>query len=418
MRVASVVLLGTLDTKGAEYEFLRERVREFGCDVILVDAGVLGDPSPGDISADEVAAAAGESRAALAAANDRGPAVIAMTRGATAVVKRLYDEGRLDGILGVGGSGGSSIVSAAMQALPVGVPKLMVSTMASGDTRPYVGTSDITMMYSVVDIAGINRLSERILTNAAAGIAGMAKAAASFVSKIPPRPLIGATMFGVTTPCVTVAREILAEKGYEVLVFHASGSGGRSMEALMKSGFITGSLDVTTTELVDELVGGVLSAGPDRLEMAGSLGIPQVVSLGALDMCNFGPLETVPPRFRDRHLYVHNATVTLMRSTEEECAELGRIIARKLNAATGPLTLFIPLGGVSMIDVPGAPFHDPVADAALIRELKAGLRPEVDVVEMATDINDPAFARAMAERLDELYRSWSASKGVSPGGSA
>ena len=416
--MASVVLLGTLDTKGPEYAFLRDRVREAGCDVILVDAGVMSDRSPADISADEVAAAAGEDRAALAAAGDRGPAVAAMTRGASAVIRRLFDEGRLDGILGLGGSGGSSIIAAAMQALPVGVPKMLVSTMGSGDTRPYVGTSDIAMMYSVVDIAGINGLSEKILTNAAAGMAGMAKASAAFVSKIPPKPLIGATMFGVTTPCVTTAREWLEAHGYEILVFHATGAGGRSMEALMKSGFITGSLDITTTELVDELVGGVLSAGPDRLEMAGSLGIPQVVSLGALDMCNFGPKSTVPEKFRDRNLYVHNATVTLMRTTEEECAELGRIIARKLNTATGPLTLFIPLGGVSMIDVPGAPFHDAAADAALIRELKAGLRPEVEVVEMATDINDPAFARAMAERLDELYRSWAAAKATYAGGRA
>ena len=398
--MASVVLLGTLDTKGAEYEFLRDRVRELGCDVILVDAGVLSDPSPGDVTADEVAAAAGESRAALAAANDRGPAVLAMTRGATEVVKRLFAEGKVDGILGVGGSGGSSIVSAAMQALPVGVPKMIVSTMGSGDTRPYVGTSDIAMMYSVVDIAG------------------MARSSALFVSKIPPKPLIGATMFGVTTPSVTTAREWLEAHGYEVLVFHATGAGGRSMEALMKAGFITGSLDITTTELVDELVGGVLSAGPDRLEMAGALGIPQVVSLGALDMCNFGPKETVPPKFADRNLYVHNATVTLMRSTEEECAELGRIIARKLNAATGPLTLFIPLGGVSMIATPGGPFYDPAADAALIRELKAGLRPDVEVVEMATDINDPAFATAMAERLDAHYRAWAAAKAQDEGGPA
>jgi len=416
--MASVVLLGTLDTKGAEYAFLRDRVRECDCDVVLVDAGIMSDASPGDVTSDEVAAAAGESRAALAAAGDRGTAVLAMTRGATEVVRRLYAEGRVDGILGVGGSGGSSIVSAAMQALPVGVPKMMVSTMGSGDTRPYVGTSDIAMMYSVVDIAGINGLSEKILTNAAAGIAGMARASAVFVSKIAPKPLIGATMFGVTTPCVTTARELLEERGYEVLVFHATGAGGRSMEALMKAGFITGSLDITTTELVDELVGGVLSAGPDRLEMAGALGIPQVVSLGALDMANFGPKETVPPKFQDRNLYVHNASVTLMRSTEEECAELGRIIARKLNAATGPLALFIPLGGVSMIDVPGAPFHDPAADAALIRELKAGLRPEVEVVEMATDINDPAFATAMAERLDELYRAWATARTANEGGRA
>jgi len=416
--MAIVVLLGTLDTKGAEYAFLRDRVRSAGCDVVLVDAGVMSESSPADISADEVAAAAGESRAALAAAHDRGPAMAAMTRGATAIVERLYGEGRLDAILGAGGSGGSSLVSAAMQALPIGVPKLLVSTVASGDTRPYVGTTDIAMMYSVVDIAGINGISEKILTNAAAAVAGMATAAATFTSAIAPKPLIGATMFGVTTPCVTKAREVLEQRGYEVLVFHATGAGGRSMEALMKAGFITGALDATTTELVDELVGGVLSAGPDRLEMAGALGLPQVVSLGALDMANFGPKETVPAKFADRNLYVHNATVTLMRSTEEECAELGRIIARKLNAATGPLTLFIPLGGVSMIDVPGAPFHDPAADAALIRELKAGLRPDVEVVEMATDINDPAFATAMAERLDELYRTWAAEKASNAGGSA
>jgi uncharacterized protein (UPF0261 family) len=341
-----------------------------------------------------------------------------MTRGATAIVRQLYADGRLDGILGLGGSGGSSIIAAAMQALPVGVPKMLVSTMASGDTRPYVGTSDIAMMYSVVDIAGINGLSEKILTNAAAGMAGMAKATAAFTSRITPRPLIGATMFGVTTPCVTTAREWLEAHGYEVLVFHATGAGGRSMEALMKAGFITGALDITTTELVDELVGGVLSAGPDRLEMAGSLGIPQVVSLGALDMCNFGPKDTVPPKFQDRNLYVHNATVTLMRTTVEECAELGRIIARKLNAATGPLTLFIPLGGVSMIDVPGAPFYDAEADAALIGELKAALQPDVEVVEMATDINDPAFATAMAERLDQHYRSWASATAESVGGQA
>ena len=417
--MATVVLLGTLDTKGTEYTFLRDQVRAAGCDVILVDAGVMGFSPLADIDADAVAAAAGEDRAALAAEGDRGPAVAAMTRGATAVVRRLHAEGRLDGILGLGGSGGSSLVSAAMQALPIGVPKLLVSTMASGDTRPYVGTSDIAMLYSVVDFAGINGLSERILANAAAAIAGMARASATFVSRIEARPLIGATMFGVTTPCVTEAREVLEARGYEVLVFHATGAGGRAMEALMRAGFITGALDVTTTEVADELVGGVLSAGPDRLEAAGALGLPQVVSLGALDMVNFGPLDTVPVAFRGRNLYEHNATVTLMRTTEAECAELGRIIARKLNAATGPVALFIPTGGVSMIDAPGGPFHDPAADAALVRELKAGLRPGVEVVEMATHINDPAFARAMAERLDELYRAWSATaRPVATGGAA
>ena len=412
--MATVVLLGTLDTKGAEYAFLRDRVCAAGCDVILVDTGVLATSPLADISADEVAAAAGEDRAALAAAADRGPAMAAMTRGATRTVRRLHAEGRLHGILGLGGSGGSSLVSAAMQALPVGVPKLLVSTMASGDTRPYVGTTDIAMLYSVVDIAGINGLSERILTNAAAGIAGMARASASFVSELAPKPRIGATMFGVTTPAVTTAREWLEAHGYEVLVFHATGAGGRSMEALMRAGVITGALDVTTTELADELVGGVLSAGPDRLEIAGALGLPQVVSLGALDMVNFGPLDTVPASFRDRTLYEHNAAVTLMRTTEAECAELGRIVARKLNAATGPVTVFIPTGGLSMIDAPGRPFHDPAADAALFRELKAGLRPDVEVVEMATNINDPAVATAMAERLDAHYRAWAASKAAIP----
>jgi uncharacterized protein (UPF0261 family) len=414
--VATVVVLGTLDTKAVEHEFLRDFIRRAGCDVVLVDAGVTKPWPAADIGADEVARAGGADRAALAAAGDRGPAMAAMTRGATVVVRRLFEEGRLDGILGLGGSGGSSLISAAMQALPVGVPKLLVSTMASGDTRPYVGTTDISMMYSVVDIAGINAISEKILTNAAAAIAGMAKATEAFTPTATAKPLIGATMFGVTTPCVTKAREVLEERGYEVLVFHATGAGGRSMEALMKAGFITGALDITTTELVDELVGGVLSAGPDRLEMAGSLGIPQVVSLGALDMCNFGPMDTVPEKFRGRNLYVHNATVTLMRSTEAECAELGRIIARKLNAARGPLTVFVPLGGVSMIDVPGAPFYDAAADAALIRELKAGLRPGIEVVEMATDINDPVFATAMAVRLDELYRSWAGTPAALAGG--
>jgi uncharacterized protein (UPF0261 family) len=404
--VATVVLLGTLDTKGAEYAFLRDRVRARGCDVILVDGGVTG-PSPlADIDADVVAAAAGEDRAALAAQGDRGPAMAAMTRGAVEVVRRLHAEGRLDAILGLGGSGGSSLVSAAMQALPIGVPKLLVSTMASGDTRPYVGTSDIAMLHSVVDIAGINGISERILDNAAAAAAGMARASEAFIPSHTGRPLIGTTMFGVTTPCVTAAREILEAKGYEVLVFHATGAGGRAMEALMRSGFITGSLDITTTELADELVGGVLSAGPDRLEVAGALGIPQVVSVGALDMVNFGPLDTVPAAFEGRNLVVHNATVTLMRTTEAECVELGRLLARKLNAARGPLAVFIPTEGVSMIDAPGEPFHDPAADAALFGELRAGLRPGVEVVEMATNINDPAFARAMAERLDELYRAW------------
>jgi uncharacterized protein (UPF0261 family) len=288
--VSTVVLLGTLDTKGAEYAFLRDRLLEHGVEVLLVDAGV-NDPSvTPDIGREELA----PNVAQLAAAGDRGAAVTAMAQGAERVVAQLYRDGRLDGILALGGSGGSSIATQAMRALPVGVPKLMVSTVASGDTRPYVGAVDVTMMYSVVDIAGVNTVSARIMANAAGAIAGMVGAE---VPQLTEKPLIGASMFGVTTPCVTRARERLEEHGYEVLVFHATGAGGQSMEALARGGFLAGVLDATTTELADELVGGVLSAGPDRLEAAGAVGLPQVVSLGALDMVNFGPRETVPPQF-------------------------------------------------------------------------------------------------------------------------
>ena len=395
------MLLGTLDTKGDEYAFLRDRVREHGVDVLLVDVGVQGEPRvEPDIDRDELARAGGADRAQLAAAGDRGAAVDAMGKGAAAMLERLHGEGRLDAVAAVGGSGGSSIAAAAMRALPVGVPKLIVSTVASGDTRPYVGAVDVTMMYSVVDISGINRISARILANAAGAIAGMAKATVPDAG--PERPLVGATMFGVTTPCVTRARERLEELGYEVLVFHATGTGGQSLEALVRGGFLAGVLDVTTTELADELVGGVLSAGPDRLEAAGRAGLPQVVSLGALDMVNFGPAETVPARFDERNLYVHNPTVTLMRTTPEECAELGRRIGRKLNAATGPTVLFVPLKGVSMIDVEGQPFYDAEADAALFAALRETLDAGVEVHELELDVNDPAFATAMADRLHEL----------------
>lgn len=397
----TVVLVGTLDTKGVEYGFLRDRVREHGPEVVLVDVGILGAPSvEPDVSRDEVAAAAGADVAVLAAARDRGSAIEAMARGAAAVVKRLFAEGRLDGIAGLGGSGGSSLVTHAMRQLPVGVPKLMVSTLASGDTRPYVGAVDVTMMYSVVDIAGLNRVSERILANAAGAIAGMAKAVVP--QRFGDSPLVGATMFGVTTPGVTRARERLEELGYEVLVFHATGTGGQSLEALVRDGFVAGVLDVTTTELADELVGGVLSAGPDRLEAAGAAGVPQVVSLGALDMVNFGPRESVPERFAGRQLYVHNPTVTLMRTTAEECAELGRRIAGKLNAALGPTALFVPLAGVSMLAVEGQAFHDPEADGALFSALRETLSPGVEVHWLDLDVNDERFAVAMADRLHAL----------------
>jgi uncharacterized protein (UPF0261 family) len=394
----TVVLVGTLDTKGREYAFLRDRLQAAGLATILVDAGIMGPPlvEP-DVSREQVAAAAGADVEALRAAGDRGQAVLAMARGATAVIAGLYAEGRCQGVLAAGGSGNTSIAAEAMQALPIGVPKLIVSTIAAGDTRPIVGASDIMLAASVVDVAGINSISARILANAAAAMAGMVQAPALELGES--RPLIAASMFGVTTPCVTHAAEVLDGLGYEVLTFHMTGTGGRSMEALIAGGFITGVLDTTTTELCDELVGGALGAGPDRLTAAGRAGVPQVVSLGALDMVNFGPRETVPARFEGRNLYVHNAQVTLMRTTPEECAKLGEEVARKLSAATGPVALFLPLGGISMIATPGGPFHDGEADEALFAAVRANVGPNVELVEMDTDINDPAFADAMVAKL-------------------
>jgi uncharacterized protein (UPF0261 family) len=399
--MATVGVIGTLDTKGREIGYLRDRLRESGADTLVVDCGTGGDPQflP-DIPAEEVAAAGGAPLSELQSRRDRGECVTVMARGAAALAKQLFYEGKIHGLVSLGGSAGTTIGTAAMRVLPVGVPKLMVSTMASGDTRPYVDTRDICMLYSVVDIAGINRLSREILSNAAAAIAGMVRAPVK--KRGEDRPLIGATMFGVTTPCVTRAREVLEGAGYEVLVFHATGSGGRAMEGLAWDGFLDGILDITTTELADELVGGVLSAGPRRLEAAGELALPQVVCPGALDMVNFGPRDTVPEQFRDRRFYQHNATVTLMRTTAEENRELGRIIARKLNAAKAPVEVLLPLRGVSAIDREGQPFHDPEADQAFREALKADLAPSVRVVELDAHLNDPAFAEAAAGALLRL----------------
>lgn len=394
----TILLIGTLDTKGVEYAYVRDLITARGHDTLIMDAGILGDPAfSADVNAAEVVTAGGGDLIALREAGDRGAAMEVVTNGVAKLAVQLHEAGKFDGVLALGGSGGTAVATAAMRELPVGVPKIMVSTVASGDVGPYVDVKDITMMYSVVDIAGLNRISRQILANAAGAICGMVE---QHVPAGEDKPLIAATMFGVTTPCVTRVRERLEEAGYEVLVFHATGSGGRSMEALIAGGFIAGVADITTTEWCDELVGGVLSAGPERLETAASTGTPQVVSLGALDMVNFWAMDTVPAQFKDRNLYKHNANITLMRTTPKETAELGRIIADKLNAAIGPTTLMVPLQGISMLDADGQAFWNPEADEALFQALRDSLdTSKVTLVELDLHINDDAFADAVVEYL-------------------
>jgi uncharacterized protein (UPF0261 family) len=397
--VPTVALVGTLDTKGTEYAFVRDRLHAAGVDTLVVDVGVLGEPAfAADVGRTEVAAAAGADLAKLAEDRDRGAAVTAMAEGAAKVLARLHADGKVDGALALGGTGGSSVAARAFRELPLGVPKLVVSTAASGDTRAYVGETDLVLFPSVTDVAGVNRLSARILANAAAAVAGMV--AAPPVETDDARPLLAASMFGVTTPCVTAAREALEGKGYEVLVFHMTGTGGRTLEGLAADGWLAGVLDVTTTELADELVGGVFSAGSGRLTGAARAGVPQVVSVGALDMVNFGPRDTVPAEFAHRNLYVHNPSVTLMRTTPEECAELGTRLATRISASTAPAALFLPLKGISAIAVEGGPFHDPAADKALFDAIRSTLdRDRVELVELDLDVNDPAFAAATVEKL-------------------
>jgi len=393
----TVLLVGTLDTKGTEYAFVRDLIEARGVRTLVMDLGTLEAPSfTADITADEVARRGGSSLSAIRERRDRGEAINVMLAGARAIIRELHDAGRFDGVIGLGGGGGSAMISAAMRELPVGVPKVLVSTMASGNTAPYVDVKDLTMMYSVVDIAGLNPLSRRILANAAGAIVGMVTQDHPAATD---RPLIAATMFGVTTPCVTAAREQLEAAGYDVVVFHATGSGGRAMEGLIDDGWFAGVLDVTTTEWADEVVGGVLSAGPERLSAAGRRHVPQVVSVGALDMVNFGAPETMPPQFKDRVLYRHNPSVTLMRTTPEECREIGRRIAIQLNRSTGTVVVLLPRHGVSMIDREGQPFHDPAADEALFTSLRSHLRDDIPVRELDAHINDAEFAHALADAL-------------------
>ncbi len=399
----TVAIIGTLDTKGREFAFLKAEIERRGCRTVVIDVGILDSPQfRPDVSAQEVAGAGGTKLADLIARRDRGEAVEVMSRGAAAVIGKLHQAGKFDGIISMGGSGGSGIASAAMRALPVGVPKLLVSTVASGDTSPYVGTSDIIMMPSIVDVAGLNRISRTIFSNAAGAICGMVTS--EVTESAGDKPLIAATMFGNTTRAVDHAREILEEHGYEVLVFHATGTGGRTMEMLIENGYFRGVLDMTTTEWADEVCGGALSAGATRLEAAANAAIPQVVTPGCIDMCNFWAFDTVPSKYKERLLYSWNSNVTLMRTTVEENGHIGKIFAAKLNAAKGPVAVLIPMGGFSELDYPGQPFWCPEADQAFVDALKNDLRLDIPVEIIDKDVNHPEFSGRVAAKLLELMK--------------
>ncbi len=396
----SVLLIGTLDTKATEVAFVRDLLREAGVPVLLADAGTFDPPFPADIPNADLFATAGAKLDNVRKSNDRGKAVELAARGAAEVAKQLHAAGKLSGVLGLGGSAGTTIATAAMRAVPVGVPKLMVSTLASGDVRPYVGTRDVCMMYSVVDVAGLNRVSRLVLANAAAGMAGMVGSVRREPSAIATK-VIATTMFGVTTPCVQAARSQLESSGFEVLTFHATGTGGRTMEGLIRDGLVSGVLDITTTELADELCGGVMAAGDDRLTAAGLKGVPQVISVGALDMVNFGTPETVPEKYKGRRFYQHNPTVTLMRTTPEENDLLGKQLAERACAASGPTAILLPLRGVSALDAEGKAFWWPEADEALFQSIRNWVY-GVELIELDCHINDPQFAKAATVTLLRL----------------
>ena len=394
----TIAILGTFDTKGVELEAVAGMIRARGFNVLRIDVG-SGSPTVAvDITAPEVAACTEEDWRAIRARQDRGEWVALIARASALHLQGLVERGAIQGVLSLGGGGGTAIATAAMRSLPIGFPKVMVSTLASGNVAPYIGTSDIVMIPAVVDVAGMNRISRVIFGNAAGAICGMVQAAGDYREKND-RPVVVASMFGNTTDCVNEARRLMEAAGKEVLVFHSTGQGGKAMEALIASGLVSGVLDVTTTEWADELVGGILTAGPERLSAAAKAGVPAVIAPGCLDMVNFGEPQTVPARFAGRLFYQHNPQVTLMRTNAAECAELGRILAEKLNAYSAPVRVFWPKGGISLLSAPGQPFYDPDADAALLEALKSSLCPKIEVRELDYAINHPAFARACVESL-------------------
>jgi len=397
----TIVIAGALDTKGQEFAFLKELIEKEGLKTLVIDFGVMGEPAfTPDITRQEVAKAGGGDLAYLASGEHKDEAMRVMAAGLTVVVRRLFDEGKLDGVIGMGGSGGTSLSTTAMRALPVGVPKVMVSTVGSGDVSAYVGTRDISIMPSVVDVAGFNRISRAIYTNAAGAITGMVKMETAKGDE--EKPLVTASMFGNTTLAVDRARGVLVARGYEVLVFHATGTGGKTMEDLIADGYIAASLDITTTELADEVCGGLLSAGPDRCMAASRAGIPAVLVPGCVDMANFWGMDTVPQKYRSRQLYQWNPNVTLLRTNAEENKKIGEMIAGAANAATAPVVILIPLRGVSQLDSPGGAFWDPLADRACFEAIKKNLKPGIPVIEMDNNVNDPEFADRVAETLLDM----------------
>ena len=398
----TIALIGALDTKGEEFAFVQAELLRRGHNTLVINTGVVGEPAlPPDIAATEVATAGGTELSVLRQQADRGKAIEVLAKGAAIVVRQLQEAGKIDGILGMGGSAGTAVGTAAMRDLPVGFPKLMVSTLASGDTAPYVGVSDIVMMPSVVDVAGVNRISARIFANAAGAISGMVETTPPQIGE---KPLIAASMFGNTTKLVDQCRKLLEAQGYEVLVFHATGTGGKIMESLIDAGYINGVLDVTTTEWADELVGGVLTAGSTRLDAAAKRGVPQVIAPGCLDMVNFWARSTVPAKFADRQFYEWNPNVTLMRTTSEENTELGRILAEKANKSSAPVAFFLPLQGVSVLDSPGGEFWQPAANEALFAAIKQNVRADIPVYELDTNINDATFAEAVVQKLLQFLK--------------
>ncbi len=401
-----ICLIGAFDTKGPEYAFVREQILARGHKALTVNTGVLGstDLFPVDVDADKVAEAGGGSLKQLQEKKDRGEAMKIMCEGAPAIIRSLHHEGKIDGIIGMGGTGGTTVVTAAMRALPVGIPKVCVSTTASGDVAVYVGTKDVTMIPSIVDVAGINRVSRIIFSRAAGAICGMVEA--DIPESDEDKPVITASMFGNTNECVNACMDKLSAEGYEILVFHATGTGGKAMESLVKEGLVDAVLDITTTELADTVCGGVFDAGPARLDSAGQMGIPHLIVPGCVDMANFGGMDTVPDKYKKakRTFYEWNPSVTLMRTNKEENEKMGKVFAEKANAAKGPVAFLIPLRGVSILDGDGQPFCDREADRAMFETIKAHLNEGIPVVEMDRNINDPEFSAKAVEMILDLIK--------------